>query len=102
MTDFNNPVIVNAAVTSMIRKALTIGGTYLAAHGAPWLSDYADLAIGIILILCSAVWSIYSNRASSLIDAATKAKQVDRVVASPAIANGILADNPKVIPAGKL
>src|SRR5215813_11486460 len=81
---------------AIVRWLLATAGPLLIAKG--YVSDelWAQLA-GVAISLAPLIWSLITKTRSGLIKSAASLPEVKQIVAAPAIANGTLRADPKVV-----
>lgn len=83
-------------VLSIVRALLQIAGTVLVSRGFMTETDWTTIAGGVVMAV-PVIWSMYVHMKSTQIATVAAMPDVKKVVTSPAIANGSLAADPKVV-----
>ncbi len=92
---------MDAQTLSSIRILLLVGLTWLGNHGyanSKDLATFTDPAtieafVGILGVVGTAIWGIWSRRPHQIIADAAALKQVDAVITKPKTADEIKSDN---------
>ncbi len=91
-------------IVGALRILVPVILTWLSANGSitsetlGGIIQAASDAFVALVILVSMVWSVWAHREVKQIESASKMPSVEKIVATPKVADGpVLKDNPKVV-----